>query len=123
MGWLPRASIECVDRMLVFMSPISIVTGYQQMFDFVTTASMAGSGEKLGTEPWIGQLACCELCRDLFSQEQWPCSTLLLTVQKVTICGPRETRMVDGHTRTEHGKRVTCWSSFPLQGVYRFESP
>jgi hypothetical protein len=44
-------------------------------------------------------------------------------IQKVAICGPREIRMVVGHTRTERGNRVTCWSSFPLQCVHRFESP
>jgi hypothetical protein len=43
--------------------------------------------------------------------------------QKVAIYGPREIRMVEGHTRTECGKRVTCWSGFPLQGVYQFKSP
>jgi hypothetical protein len=37
--------------------------------------------------------------------------------------GEREIRMVEGHTRTERGKRVTCWSGFPLPGVHRFESP
>jgi hypothetical protein len=31
--------------------------------------------------------------------------------------------MVIDHTRTERGKRVVCWSGFPLQGVHRFESP
>jgi hypothetical protein len=31
--------------------------------------------------------------------------------------------MVMDHTRTERGKRVTCWSGFPMQGVHRFESP
>jgi hypothetical protein len=31
--------------------------------------------------------------------------------------------MLWDHTRTERGIRVTCWSSFPLQGVHRFTSP
>jgi hypothetical protein len=31
--------------------------------------------------------------------------------------------MVDGHTWTERGKRVTGWSDFPMHGVHRFESP
>jgi hypothetical protein len=31
--------------------------------------------------------------------------------------------MVKGHTLTERGMRVLCWSDFPLQSVYRFESP
>jgi hypothetical protein len=42
--------------------------------------------------------------------------------RKAAICGPREIRMVEGHTRTERGKRVACWSGFFLQGVHRFES-
>jgi hypothetical protein len=46
-----------------------------------------------------------------------------MTVRKVVICGPCEIHMVLDHTFTERGKHVTCWSNFPLQGVYRFESP
>jgi hypothetical protein len=41
---------------------------------------------------------------------------------KVAIRGPREIRMVEGHTRTEREKRVTCWLGFPLHGVHWFES-
>jgi hypothetical protein len=33
---------------------------------FTPTASMVGSGEKLGTDPQIGQPACCGLCREPF---------------------------------------------------------
>jgi hypothetical protein len=58
-----------------------------------------------------------------FSREQWICSNLLRTMQKVAICGPREIRMVLDHTRTKRGKRVACWSGFPLQSVHRFKSP
>jgi hypothetical protein len=58
-----------------------------------------------------------------FSREQWPCSTLLMTMRKVAICGPCEIRMVEGHTWTERGKRVACWLGFPMQGVHRFELP
>jgi hypothetical protein len=43
--------------------------------------------------------------------------------QNVDICGLHEIHVVEGHTRTEHGKRVACWSGFLLQGVHRFESP
>jgi hypothetical protein len=57
------------------------------------------------------------------SLEQLICSNLLTTTWKVAIRGPREICMVKGHTRTERGKRVAWWSSFPLQGVHRFESP
>jgi hypothetical protein len=41
----------------------------------------------------------------------------------VDICGPCEIHIILDHTRTECGKRVTCWSGFPLQDVHRFESP
>jgi hypothetical protein len=47
---------------------------------------------------------------------------MLMNVRKVAIRGPREIRMVLDHTRTKHGKRVACWSNFPLQGVHIFES-
>jgi hypothetical protein len=79
---------------------------------------MAGLGEKLGMDPWIGQPLGCGLCR-----EQWLCPSLLMIMQNVAICGPREIRMVLDHTWIERGKHVTCWSGFPLQGVHRFESP
>jgi hypothetical protein len=61
--------------------------------------------------------------RSPFSREQWPYSTLLMIVQKIAMCGPHETYMIDGYTRTEREKRVACWSGFSLWGVYRFESP
>jgi hypothetical protein len=46
-----------------------------------------------------------------------------MTVWKVAMCRPREIHMALDHTWTERGKRVVCWSGFPLQGVHRFESP
>jgi hypothetical protein len=66
MGWPPQASIERTDRMLVFMGPVSIVAGCQQMLSFAPTASLVGSGEKLGTDPRIGQLVCCGLYQEPF---------------------------------------------------------
>jgi hypothetical protein len=33
---------------------------------FTPTASMADSGEKLGTDPWISQSSCCGLCQVSF---------------------------------------------------------
>jgi hypothetical protein len=58
-----------------------------------------------------------------FSQEQWLCPQLLMTSWKVDMRWPREIRMVWDYTRTEHEIRVTCWSSFSLQSIHRFESP
>jgi hypothetical protein len=43
--------------------------------------------------------------------------------QKVAMCELSEIRIVEGHTRSERGKRVVCWSGFPLQGIHQFESP
>jgi hypothetical protein len=65
---------------------------------------------------WIGS-------RVFFSREQWLCPPLLMTSRKVVIHEPREIRMVDDHTRTERGKRVACWSNFPIEGMHQFESP
>jgi hypothetical protein len=31
--------------------------------------------------------------------------------------------MVQDHTQIKRGWCMACWSGFPLQGVYRFESP
>jgi hypothetical protein len=47
-----------------------------------------------------------------------------MTTKNIAICGPREIHMVldQDHIRAERGKRVVCWSDFPLQGVHRFES-
>jgi hypothetical protein len=36
------------------------------MLGFAPTASLAGSEEKLGTDPWIGQPVRCGLCREPF---------------------------------------------------------
>jgi hypothetical protein len=37
------------------------------MLGFTPTASLAGRGEKLGGDPWIGQPVCYELGREPFS--------------------------------------------------------
>jgi hypothetical protein len=39
------------------------------MLGFAPTALLIGSGEKLGMDPWIGQPACCGLCREPFFSE------------------------------------------------------
>jgi hypothetical protein len=52
--------------MLVFMGLVSLVVCCQQRLGFAPTASLVGSGEKVGTDPWIGQPTCCGLCREHF---------------------------------------------------------
>jgi hypothetical protein len=65
MSWPPRASIECIDRMLVYepSKPSSLLS-----IDscFTSTASMVASGTELGTDLWIGQPSCYGLCREPF---------------------------------------------------------
>jgi hypothetical protein len=48
------------------MDPVSLVFDRQQKVGFAPTASLVGSGEKLGTDPRIGQPACGGLCREPF---------------------------------------------------------
>jgi hypothetical protein len=79
----------------------------------MATASLVGSGEKLGTDPRIGWPACCGLCREPFSQKQWDMSKSIGISQKVAICGRREIRMVLDHMWTERGKCMMCWLGFP----------
>jgi hypothetical protein len=45
---------------------LGAVVSRQQMIDFAPTASLAVLGEKLGTDPRIGQPACCGLCQEPF---------------------------------------------------------
>jgi hypothetical protein len=122
MGWPPWASIECTDRILIYGSSKPSSLSSTEIW-LKLTSLLVGLGEKLGTDLWIGQPACCRLCREPFSREQWDPSKSVYGSGKVTIRGILEIRMVDGHTWTERGKCVACWMSFPLQGVHRFGSP
>jgi hypothetical protein len=90
---------------------------------FAPTASLAGSGEKLGTDPRISQRHTVDYVGSPSSREQWAYSILSMTHER----SPR--------TETARRKRtldvlglawdayMACWSGFPLQGVHRFESP
>jgi hypothetical protein len=54
--------------MLVFMGPVSLVAGCQQMLAFAHITPFIGLREKLGMDPRIDQPTCCELCWEpLFS--------------------------------------------------------
>jgi hypothetical protein len=67
------------------MDPVSLLAGHQQKVDFAPTALLIGSGEKLGTDSWIGQPSCYGLHREPFFWEQWSYSTLLMTTQNVAM--------------------------------------
>jgi hypothetical protein len=63
---------------------------------------MAGSGEKLGTDPQIGRHAV-NYVRSSFSQEQWLYPSLLMTSQKVAMYGDCPQEAYVGRTWTDVG--------------------
>jgi hypothetical protein len=98
MGWPPRASIEHTDRMLVFMGPVSLVLYHLKRVALPPLLHWLAR-ERIWV--WIHgsvrhRVVGC--VGSPFSQEQWLCPSLLMTVRKVAICGQREIRMVLGHT-------------------------
>jgi hypothetical protein len=114
MGWPPRASMERTDRMLVFMGPVSLVICRQQR---VTLPPLLQWLAQERNWVWIHGPAsrrAVDCVGSPFSREQWLSPLLLMMAQKVAICGLCEMRMFLDHTQTEHGKRVVCWSGFPL---------
>jgi hypothetical protein len=48
------------------MSLVSLVVDHRHELGLFPPASLVGSGEKLVTDPWIGQPACCGLCQEPF---------------------------------------------------------
>jgi hypothetical protein len=122
MGCPLRASIERTDCMLVFMGPVSLIVCHQQRVALPPLLQwLARERNWIWTHELVSRRAV-DCVRSPFSQEQWLCPSLLMTMRKVAICGLHEICMVLDHTRTERGKRVACWLDFPLQGVHRFES-
>jgi hypothetical protein len=65
-GRYPRTCIEHTEQMLVIWAYYTDVAGQQQKVGFAPTASIVSLGEKLGTDPWIGQLSCCRLGQEPF---------------------------------------------------------
>jgi hypothetical protein len=91
------------------MGPVRLVVSYQQKLDFFSLLHWLLWEKSSRDADCVGSPS---------SQRQWICSNLLTTTRKVAIRGPREIRMVDGHTWTEREICVACWSGFPLQGVH-----
>jgi hypothetical protein len=67
------------------MGLVSLVARLQSILGFAPTASTVVLGEKLGTDPRIGQSSYYGLGREFFSWEQWSCSTLLMPTQKAAM--------------------------------------
>jgi hypothetical protein len=93
------------------------------MFDFAPTASLAGSGEKLGTDPQISQWRDVDCVRSPSSREQWACSTLSMTRERLPRTGIARRKRTPSVRGLAWEAYVACWSGFPLQGVHQFESP
>jgi hypothetical protein len=93
------------------------------MLDFAPTASLAGSGEKLGTDPRIDQRRAVDCVGSPSSREQWAWSTLLMTRERLPRMGTTRRKRTPGVRGLAWEAYVTRWSGFFLQGVHRFESP
>jgi hypothetical protein len=93
------------------------------MLGFAPTASLAGSGEKLGTDPRIDQRCAVDCVGSPSSQEQWACPTLLMTHERLPRTGTARRKRTPGVRGLTWEAYVTCWLGFSLQGVHRFESP
>jgi hypothetical protein len=105
------------------MGPVSLVAGWQhQLVFFPLPHWLLWERSWVRTHGSDGRRAV-DCVRSPSSHGQWICTNPLTTSWKVAMCWSREIRMVWDHTRTERGIHVACWSSFPLQGVHRFESP
>jgi hypothetical protein len=121
----PREQVLNVPIAYWYMSPVSLVVCRQQRVVYPPPHYFNGC---LRERNWVqthGSVShhVMDYVGSSFSREQWLCTSLLTTSWKVAIRGPREICMVEGHTWIEHGKCVTCWLSFSLQGVHRFKSP
>jgi hypothetical protein len=85
------------------------------MLGFAPTASLAGSGEKLGTEPWIGQRCTVDYVGSPSSREQCACSTLSITHERLPCMGiARRKRTPDGRGLVWEAY-VAFWSGFPCR--------
>jgi hypothetical protein len=90
---------------------------------FIPNASMAAFGEKLGTDLWISQSACCVVSEALFlwsSGSVHCCWWLRERFSHTWTIHRKHTQGVRGLAPEAH---MSCCSGFPLQGVHRFESP
>jgi hypothetical protein len=74
MGWPPQASIQRIDRMLVFMGPISIVVGHRQELGLCLLVHwLAQERNWVQTHGSVSQCAV-DCVKSPFSQEQWDMS-------------------------------------------------
>jgi hypothetical protein len=84
------------------------------MLGFAPTASLAGSGEKLGMDPRIGQWCAVDCVGSPSSQEQWVCSTLSMTHERLPRMETARRKRTSGIHGLAWEAYVMCWSDFPL---------
>jgi hypothetical protein len=84
------------------------------MLGFAPTASLAGSGEKLGMDPRIGKRRAVDCVGSHSSREQWACSTLSMTHERLPRTGTACKKHTSGVRGLAREAYVTCWSGFPL---------
>jgi hypothetical protein len=91
------------------------------MLGFAPTASLVGSGEKMGTDPRIDQRCAVDYVRSPSSWEQWACSTLSMTRERL----PRTRTARRKHTQAVHGMLVgfsiAGYTSIRIAATLRYE--
>jgi hypothetical protein len=93
------------------------------MFGFTLTASLTGLEEKLSTDPRIGQWRAVVCVGSPSSRDQWACSTLSMTHERLPRIGITHMKRTPDIRGLVWEAYVVCWSNFLLQGVHRFKSP
>jgi hypothetical protein len=93
------------------------------MLGFAPTTSLAGSGEKMGMDTRIGQRRAVDCVRSPSSREQWACSTLSMTLERLPRTGTVCRKYTRGVRELAWEAYAVRWSGFSLQGIHRFKSP
>jgi hypothetical protein len=84
------------------------------MLGFAPTASLAGSGEKLDTDPRIGQRCIVDCVESPSSREKWACSTLSMTRERLPRMGTTRRKRTSDICGLVWEAYMACWSGFPL---------
>jgi hypothetical protein len=84
---------------------------------------MAVLGEKLGGEPVDHSAGLGVVSGDLFLGSSRVRTTLLVVCERLPRTGTAHRKRMLGVRELAWKAYVSCWSTFPLQGIHRFESP
>jgi hypothetical protein len=98
------------------MGSINLVVGHRQELGLRAPTSLAGSGEKLGTDPRIGQPVCCGLCQEPFFSRAVTLSNGIDVSQKVATYGDRPQEAYAGRMWTGMGSVHVVLVRFSLVG-------